>query len=239
MIVNTRPKLLSSRLIELSSDLNLNILNAHLSKIVTTDLKADFQKTKKLLDRVDTYKNLIFTSQASADIGLKIIKRYTDIDLNLFNIFSIGPATKKLLYSKEGINSITPDEPSSESLLKLIQSKYPGKNLLFCGDNSNKFLQNNLKESIDEISCYKLQYSDQDLKKITKYHRIILIYNFLTFEFIYKTVDSSFLNEKIIVTASKRIKDKINILSKNQNLKVYAAKDPSDESMLSLAKSFT
>ena len=75
MIVNTRPKLLSSRLIELSSDLNLNILNAHLSKIVTTDLKADFQKTKKLFNRIDTYKNLIFTSQASADIGLKIIKR--------------------------------------------------------------------------------------------------------------------------------------------------------------------
>jgi uroporphyrinogen-III synthase len=239
MIVNTRPKLLSSKLIELSSDLNLNVLNAHLSKIVTTDLKADFQKTKKLLDRIDTYKNLIFTSQASVDIGLKIIKRYTDIDLNFINIFSIGPATKKLLYYKEGINSITPDEASSESLLKLIQSKYPGKNLLFCGDNSNKFLQNNLKESIDEISCYKLKYSDKDLKKITKYHRIILIYNFLTFEFIYKTVDSSFLNEKIIVTASKRIKDKIKILSKNQNLKVFAAKDPSDESMLSLAKSFT
>ena len=47
-----------------------------------------------------------------------------------------------------------------------------------------------------------------------------------------------FLDKKILVTASKRIKNKIEMLVKNKDLQVFAAKEPNDKSMLDLAKSF-
>ena len=236
MIVNTRPRLLSDKLIELSNNLNLEILNAHLSEIVSLDLEQDFQSSAGYLNKISAYKNIIFTSQASAEIGLRILQKNISIDLDILKIFSIGPATKQILL-KKGIDSISPNESSSRALLELIQEKYPGRNLLFCGENSNKFLQKNLN-NLDEIICYKLKFNAQNIKKITKNHKVILIYNFLTFDFIYKSVDPLFLDKKILVTASKRIKNKIEMLVKNKDLQVFAAKEPTDKSMLDLAKSF-
>ena len=161
MIVNTRPRLLSDKLVELSNNLNLEILNAHLSEIVSLDLEQDFNNSAGYLNKISAYKNINFTSQASAEIGLKILQKNISIDLGILKIFSIGPATKQILL-KKGIDSISPNKSSSRALLELIQEKYPGRNLLFCGDNSNKFLQKNLN-NIDEIICYKLKFNAQNI----------------------------------------------------------------------------
>ena len=75
MIVNTRPRLLSGKLVELSNNLNLEILNAHLSEIVSLDLGQDFQSSAGYLNKISAYKNIIFTSQASAEIGLRILQK--------------------------------------------------------------------------------------------------------------------------------------------------------------------
>ena len=112
MIVNTRPRLLSDKLVELSNNLNLEILNAHLSEIVSLDLEQDFDNSAGYLNKISAYKNIIFTSQASAEIGLKILQKNTSIDLGILQIFSIGPATKRILL-KKGIDSISPNKSSS------------------------------------------------------------------------------------------------------------------------------
>jgi hypothetical protein len=46
------------------------------------------------------------------------------------------------------------------------------------------------------------------------------------------------MEEKIFVVASERIKEKILDLTKDIGLEIYVAKDPSDNSMLDIAKKF-
>jgi uroporphyrinogen-III synthase len=237
MIINTRPEVLSNKIISLCADQKISITNAHLSEIQPLLIEEVLEKSKLELSNINSYKNIIFNSQAAAMIGISILLNQTNIKIQDCNIFSIGSATKGLLL-KQDINSVSPDEPSSESLLKLISEDYPGRNLIFCGENSNRYLQKNLNEDIDEIICYKLIYLKFGLDKISSGQNIILIYNFLTLSFLLSNINHRLLEDKIFIVASQRIKDKAKELIENEDLRIFIAKDPSDYSMLEEAKKF-
>ena len=236
MILNTRPKILSKRLNKLAQDQSLKIINAHLSDIEPTIEEKNLIELELKLKNISSYKNIIFTSQAAVIHGLPFINRF--ITNGEWNIFSIGPATKGMLLNN-GVDSISPSNSSSKDVLNLIEQDYPGKNLLFCGDNSNNYLQGKLKENIDEIICYKLVYNKLELDKVSNGPKIILIYNFLTFSFLFKSLDHEILKDKIFIVISERVKDKIQSLSKSLNLRIYVTKEPSDSSMLEVAKNLT
>ena len=138
------------------------------------------------------------------------------------------------------MSSILPNQPSSEFLAELILEEYPGRNLLFCGTNSNRTLQKILKNNIDEIACYDLVYSDFEVASVNQGPKIVLIYNYLTFSFIHKAIDRKTLLEKRFIVSSQRIKDKIrrNFGNEVLDMNIDVAESPSDESMLKKAKEF-
>lgn len=233
MIINTRPTILSSKLNSISNDKNLEVINAPLSSVESLPFNVDKINLKSRLQKNGYYKNIIFTSQASAIFGLANLIELAE--MKSFNIFAVGPATKSVI-AKAGINSLTPKEPSSRSLFTMIQKHYPGRNLLLCGENSNKYLQVKLEGNIDEIICYKLVYSKTNLDLIEDGPKITLIYNFLTFLYMFESLDLAIIKNKIFVVASIRIKEKILEMTKDVKLEIFVAKDPSDNSMLEKAK---
>ena len=96
-------------------------------------------------------------------------------------------------------------------------------------------LQNALKEQMEEIKCYKLVFDKSQLHKIPNDSAFILVYNFLTFKFIYENIDNESLKNKTFVIASERIKSKIfetfNISNIKKNIivsKTYLDKDMLD-----------
>ena len=108
-----------------------------------------------------------------------------------------------------GFKSITPINKSSQGIIDLIKEKFPGKNLIFCGENSNMNLQNAFKENMNEVVCYKLIFDINQLRDVPKSSAVILIYNFLTFEFIYKNLVGNLIENKSFVLASERIKSEV------------------------------
>ena len=97
-------------------------------------------------------------------------------------------------------------------------------------------LQNKLAESADEIRCYDLNYSKEFIHDISSSEGIILIYNYLTFEFIYKNLNVNILRNKIFIVASERIKSKIFNLVPKFDLKILVSKSSLDEDMLETVK---
>lgn len=232
IIINTRPKNLSSNLKNLSKDQGIKISNIHLSKIVSTNLD---KRSIKKIENIHLYNNIIFTSQNSVINGLEIIKSLNVIDLLDHNILTTGPATSDKLL-KKGIQSIFPNELSSEGILGLIRTNFPGKSLLFCGNNSNRILQDNLGKDLDEILCYEVIYLAEELKKINNNKEIVLIYNFGTIKFLIDHLDETILKKKIFIVASENIKKKLRDGSKD--LEVYVSSSPSDEMMIEMVKNF-
>jgi hypothetical protein len=99
-------------------------------------------------------------------------------------------------------------------------------------------LQKNLSGNSDEIRCYKLEYSKKSIDNILSSPAIILIYNYLTFEFIFKNLNQDSLKNKFFVVASERIKSKIIDLSLGFNIKVFVSKSALDKDMIIKAKEF-
>ena len=239
MIINTRPKNLSQNINALCTKEKIDLTNLHLSKITPVSSKEVIESWRTKLESLQSYSNIIFTSQASASYGLAILKTKIDLIKIQSNICSIGLATKQIIEDK-GMSSILPNQPSSEFLAELILEEYPGRNLLFCGTNSNRTLQKILKNNIDEIACYDLIYSDLEVASVNQGPKIVLIYNYLTFSFIHKAIDRKTLLEKIFIVSSQRIKDKIrkNFGNEVLDMNIDVAESPSDESMLKKAKEF-
>jgi len=234
MLINTRPKELSNKIIEICNTENIEIENVPLSKI---EFYSD-EINSKIYDEVDkkicNFSNLIFTSQAAAKYGANLLNSKLCFDRAKHNIFAVGEATKSIL-SEQGFEVIVPKIKSSNGLIDLIKKDFPGKNLIFCGENSNMNLQNALKEQMEEIKCYKLVFDKSQLQKIPSHSAIILVYNFLTFKFIYENIDNESLKNKTFVIASERIKSKIfetfNISNIKKNIivsKTYLDKDMLD-----------
>ncbi|MDA0949659.1 MAG: uroporphyrinogen-III synthase, partial [Proteobacteria bacterium] len=86
--------------------------------------------------------------------------------------------------------------------------------------------------------CYKLEYSKKSIDNITSSQAIILIYNYLTFEFIFKNLNQHSLKNKFFVVASERIKSKIIDLSLGCNIKVFVSKSALDKDMIIKAQEF-
>ena len=149
----------------------------------------------ELIENIHTFSNIIFTSQASAKFGSKLFNSNPDLLNSKQNIFSIGDATKKIVID-HGFKSITPSNKSSQGIIDLIKEKFPGKNLIFCGENSNMNLQNAFKKNMNEVVCYKLIFDKNQLEDVPKSSAVILIYNFLTFEFIYKNLEKDLIKNK-------------------------------------------
>ena len=102
MIINTRPTILSSKLNSISNDKNLEVINAPLSLVESLPFNVDTINLKSRLQENGYYKNIIFTSQASAIFGLANLKELAE--MKSFNIFAVGPATKSVI-AKAGINA--------------------------------------------------------------------------------------------------------------------------------------
>jgi uroporphyrinogen-III synthase len=192
---------------------------------------------KEVIKNIHTFSNIIFTSQASAKFGSELFNLHPGLLNSKQNIFSVGDATKKILIDN-GFKPITPSNKSSQGIIDLIKEKFPGKNLIFCGENSNMNLQNAFKRNMNEAVCYKLIFDINQLQNLPKSFAVILIYNFLTFEFIYRNLKKGLIENKLFVLASNRIKSKVLKLVGETGIlnKVYIAKSHIDEDMLEKAK---
>jgi len=236
MIINTRPEEVSKKINELCVQEKIECKHIHMSRIEFLSGTKKQQIYKEVIKNIHTFSNIIFTSQASAKFGSNLFNSNPDL-LNSKNIFSVGDATRKILID-HGFKSITPSNKSSQGIIDLIKEKFPGRNLIFCGENSNMNLQNALKENMNEVVCYKLIFDKNQLQDVPKSSAVILIYNFLTFEFIYKNLVGSLIENKSFVLASERIKSEVSKIVEETEIlsKIYVSKSYIDEDMLEKAK---
>jgi len=237
MIINTRPEEVSKKIIELFEQEKIECKHIHMSRIeILSGIKKQ-QICREVIKNIHTFSNIIFTSQASAKFGSKLFNSNPGLLNSKQNIFSVGDATKKILI-ENGFKSITPSNKSSQGIIDLIKEKFPGKNLIFCGENSNMNLQNAFKENMNEVVCYKLIFDENQLQDVPKSSAVILIYNFLTFEFIYKNLVGSLMENKSFVLASERIKSEVSKIIKETEIlnKIYVSKSYMDVDMLEKAK---
>lgn len=237
MIINTRPKEVSKKIIELCIQEKVEFENVHLSSIEFLSGAYKKKLYQQVIENIDNFSNIIFTSQAAAKFGTDLFNSQTGILKSNQNIFSVGGATRKILMDR-GFQSITPSNKSSQGIVDLIKEKYSGRSLIFCGENSNMNLQYAFKENMSEAVCYKLVFDINKLQNITKKSAVILIYNFLTFEFIYKNLYSDLIKNKLFVLASERIKSEVYKIVKDKNIlnKIYVSSSYSDKDMLKKAR---
>ena len=237
MIINTRPKEVSKKIIELCEQEKIECSQIHMSRIEFLSGSKKQQIYKEVIKNIHTFSNIIFTSQASAKFGSELFNKDPKMLNSKQNFFSVGDATKKIL-TDNGFKSITPSNKSSQGIVDLIKEKFPGKNLIFCGENSNMNLQNAFKKNMNEVVCYKLIFDINQLKDVPKSSAVILIYNFLTFEFIYKNLVGSLMENKSFVLASERIKSEVSKIVEDTEIlnKIYVSKSYMDEDMLEKAK---
>ena len=237
MIINTRPEELSKKIIELCEQEKIESRHVHMSRIEFLSGSKKQQICREVIKNIHTFSNIIFASQASAKFGSKLFNSNPDLLNSKQNIFSVGDATKKILID-HGFKSITPSNKSSQGIIDLIKEKFPGKNLIFCGENSNMNLQNAFKENMNEVVCYKLIFDINQLQNVPKSSAVILIYNFLTFEFIYKNLVKGLIENKSFVLASERIKSEVSKIVEETEIlnKIYVSKSYMDEDMLDKAK---
>jgi len=237
MIINTRPKAVSKKIIELCVQQKIECNHVHMSKIEFLSGTKKQQINQEVVKNIHTFSNIIFTSQASAKFGSELFNKNPKMLNSKQNFFSVGDATEKILIDN-GFKSTTPSNKSSQGIIDLIKEKFPGKNLIFCGENSNMNLQNAFKENMNEVVCYKLIFDINQLKNVPKSSAVILIYNFLTFEFIYKNLVGNLIENKSFVLASERIKSEVSKIVKDTEIlnKLYVSKSYMDEDMLEKAK---
>jgi len=211
MIINTRPKEVSKKIIDLCTQEKVEFENIHLSSIEFISGANKQNLYKQVIDNINNFSNIIFTSQAAAKFGTDLFNSQTGMLNSNQNIFSIGDTTKKILMDR-GFESITPINKSSQGIIDLIKEKYPGRNLIFCGENSNM----------------NLQYASA----------VILIYNFLTFEFIYKNLNSELVQNKFFVLASERIESEVLKIVNDKDIlnKIYVSSSYLDKDMLRKAR---
>ena len=95
-----------------------------------------------------------------------------------------------------------------------------------------------LRENMNEVLCYKLIFDINQLQNVPKSFAVILIYNFLTFEFIYKNLVKDLIENKSFVLASERIKSEVSKIVEEKEIlnKIYVSKSYMDEDMLDKAK---
>ena len=237
MIINTRPKAVSKKIIELCVQQKVECSHIHMSKIEFLSGTKKQQINQEVVKNIHTFSNIIFTSQASAKFGSELFNKNPNMLNSKQNFFSVGDATRKILID-HGFKSITPSNKSSQGIIDLIKEKFPGRNLIFCGENSNMNLQNALKENMNEVVCYKLIFDKNQLQDVPKSSAVILIYNFLTFEFIYKNLVKGLIENKSFVLASERIKSEVSKIVEETEIlnKIYVSKSYMDEDMLDKAK---
>ena len=235
IVVNTRPKNLSKKINELCRLEKIEIQNTHLSEIIPIKIDTDNGAYKKIFKNFNTYTNFIFTSRAAVENGTEFIKIKSELLNKNHKFFAVGHSTKEALAMK-GFEAIVPINKSSDGLAELIENSFPGQNLIICGENTNMNLQNKLAESADEIRCYNLNYSKEFIHDIPSSEAIILIYNYLTFEFIYKNLHINTLRNKIFIVASERIKSKIFNLVPKFDSKILVSKSSLDVAMLETVK---
>ena len=237
MIINTRPKAVSKKIIELCVQQKVECSHVHMSKIEFLSGTKKQQINQEVVKNIHTFSNIIFTSQASAKFGSELFNKNPKMLNSKQNFFSVGDATEKILIDN-GFKSITPSNKSSQGIIDLIKEKFPGKNLIFCGENSNMNLQNAFKENMNEAVCYKLIFDINQLQNMPKSSAVILIYNFLTFEFIYKNLVKGLIENKSFVLASERIKSEVSKIVEDTKIlnKIYVSKSYMDEDMLDKAK---
>ena len=186
---------------------------------------------------MNNYTKFICTSRAAVENGTEFIKIKTKLLNKNHKFFAVGDSTKEALAMK-GFEAIMPIMKSSDGLVERIENSFPGQNLIICGENTNMNLQKKLMANSDEIRCYKLLYSKKIIRDITSSEAVILIYNYLTFEFIYKYLNSDSFKNKIFVVASERIKSKIMNLHLKLNIKILVSNSSLHEDMLKTAKEF-
>jgi len=237
MIINTRPEEVSKKIIELCEQEKIECRHVHVSRIEFLYGLKKQQIYREVIKNFHKFSNIIFTSQASAKFGSEFLNSHLGLLNSKQNIFSVGDATKKILIDS-GFKSITPSNKSSQGIVDLIKERFPGKNLIFCGENSNMNLQNAFKENMNEVVCYKLIFDINQLQDLPKSPAVILIYNFLTFEFIYKNLVKDLIKNKSFVLASKRIQSEVSKIVEETEIlnKIYVSKSYMDEDMLDKAK---
>jgi hypothetical protein len=237
MIINTRPEEVSKKIIKLFEQEKIECKHIHMSRIEFLSGTKKQQIYKEVIKNIHTFSNIIFTSQAAAKFGSDLFNTNPNLLNSKQNIFSVGDTTKKILIDY-GFKSITPTNKSSQGIIDLIKEKFPGKNLIFCGENSNMNLQNAFKENMNEVVCYKLIFDINQLKNVPKSSAVMLIYNFLTFEFIYKNLVDNLMGNKSFVLASERIKSEVSKIVEDTKIlnKIYVSKSYMDEDMLEKAK---
>jgi uroporphyrinogen-III synthase len=150
ILLNTRPKNLSKKINNLCNLEKIELQNIHLSEIISIHINNNSQPYKEIFQNLNKYSNFIFTSQAAVENGARFIKLKSKLLNKNQRFFAVGDSTKEAL-GIEGYEAIVPKNKSSDGLADMIKDNFPGKNLIFCGENTNMNLQKKLMANSDEI----------------------------------------------------------------------------------------
>ena len=75
MIINTRPKAVSKKIIELCVQQKVECNHVHMSKIEFLSGTKKQQINQEVVKNIHTFSNIIFTSQASAKFGSELFNK--------------------------------------------------------------------------------------------------------------------------------------------------------------------
>ena len=201
MIVNTRPKEIGEKTNNLLIELKCNFIHLPLTEIKKFMPPA---AAKILLDKLDNYDAVIFTSQSAVKFGIKFFQEKFET-AKYIPVISIGLATQSCL-NELGISSDVPQTFNSEGISNLIKKRAYRKCLVFCGDKSPQLISMTDAE-IDIFPCYKSHdKKNVDFKKIKKLDRsVILIYTHQSLEVLVKNLTTYEMEKIILICASERI----------------------------------
>ncbi|MBD63547.1 MAG: hypothetical protein CMD68_05630 [Gammaproteobacteria bacterium] len=228
MIVNTRPEEIGKKTNTLLRDHGCNFIHIPLTEISKIE---PTNEAKLLINDIDNYDALIFTSQSSVKYGISFLKhKYSN--KKKIPIISIGSATQHLL-EQLNISSDVPSTYDSLGLSKLIKENKYKRCLVFCGKEDPLILSMTEAE-IHLFKCYEsLAKKNVDLLKIKDYKKlIVLIYTNQSLEVFSKKYKKGDMPKIVLIAASKRIKE----LSVKYGFKnCFVAKSPLDKDMISTA----
>ena len=228
MIVNTRPEEIGKKTNTLLRNHGCNFIHIPLTEISRIEPS---NEAKLLINNIDNYDALIFTSQSSAKYSMSFLKRKYS-DKKKMPIISIGPATQNFL-EKLNISSDVPLTYDSLGLSKLIKEKKYKRCLVFCGKEDPRILSMSEAE-IHLFKCYEtITKKNINLLKIKDCKKlIVLIYTNKSLEVFSEKYKKGDMSKIVLIVASRRIK-KLSVKYGFKNC--FVAKTPLDKDMISAA----
>ena len=92
MIINTRPRAVSKKIVELCMQTKVECKHIHMSRIEFLSGTKKQLVCQEVITNISKFSNIIFTSQASAKFGSDLFNFHPGLLNSKQNIFSVGDA---------------------------------------------------------------------------------------------------------------------------------------------------